>query len=52
MRKAEYKRTTGKANRVQDREHHRGIYCISAGWHRWAKRFLNRQYRRRQHENR
>lgn len=46
MGKADYKRLTGKSKGVQNRERHRGIYCISAKWHRWAKKYLNRQNRR------
>lgn len=46
MRKSEYKRVTGKSKYVQNRERHRGVYCISIKWHRWAKRYLNRINRR------
>ena len=48
MKRASYKRVSGsRAGYVQDRERHRGIYCISAGWHKWAKRWLSK-YNRRQ----
>lgn len=47
MRKSEYKRVSGKTKWIQDRERHRGIFCISQKWHKWAKRYMNRQERRR-----
>lgn len=36
----------GKSHFIQDRERHRGVYCISQKWHKWAKRYMNRYYRR------
>ena len=36
----------GTAYHVKDRLDHRGIYCITAKWTKWAKRYLNKTTRR------
>jgi len=47
LRKSEHKRTENKNAGVQDRLRHKGIYCISNGWIKWAKRYMNRSQRRK-----
>ncbi len=47
MRKSEYKRVDGSASDIQARLRLRGIVCITRGWTRWAKRYLNRERRRK-----
>lgn len=32
---------------IQDRLNHRGIFCISKGWIKWAKKYSNRASRRK-----
>ena len=48
MNKSEHKRLQGKDNDIQHRLRHRGIYCVSAKWIKWAKRYLNRTQRRKE----
>lgn len=36
----------GAAYGVKDRLDHRGIYCITPKWIKWAKRYLNKAIRR------
>lgn len=48
MRKSEYKRTENKNAGVQDRLRHKCIYCISNGWIKWAKRYMNRSQWRKE----
>ncbi|MDP4117697.1 MAG: hypothetical protein Q8873_00690, partial [Bacillota bacterium] len=38
----------GKEAEIADRLHHKGIFCISPGWFKWAKQYLNRVNRRKQ----
>ena len=47
MEKARYKKVNGKNTYVQDRLYHKGIFCISKDWIKWAKKYLNRSYRRK-----
>lgn len=47
LRKAEYKRVSGKTNDIRERLYYKGIYCISSKNLRWCKRSLNRIYRRK-----
>ncbi len=51
MRKAEYKRAKNKNADIQDRLRHKGIFCISNGWIKWAKRYMNRSERRKEKQN-
>ena len=48
MRKAEFKRMEGKNESIQDRLNHKGVYCISNDWIKWAKRYMNRSVRRKE----
>lgn len=38
----------GKNESIQDRLNHKGVYCISNGWIKWAKRYMNRSVRRKE----
>lgn len=42
-----YKRNS-KEYDIQDRLNHRGIYCISGKWIKWAKKYTNRATRRKE----
>lgn len=43
----DYKKKSGKGWGIQDRLKHKGIFCISNQWIVWAKRWLNREERRK-----
>ncbi len=47
MRKQGHKKIDNKGAGVQDRLRHKGVFCISNGWIKWAKRYLNRSKRRK-----
>ena len=48
MGKADYKKYSSiKENDIQDRLRHKGIFCISNKWFKWAKQYLNRSERRK-----
>lgn len=49
MKRADYKKV-GYRNYVSDRLKHRGVFCISRKWVRWAKRYLHKQERRKNKE--
>lgn len=47
MRKSEYKRSTNyKVNGCQRGERLKRYVCHSRRWHRWAKKFMSRHFRR------
>lgn len=48
MSRAEHMKITGKENDIQERMREREWICISNGWMRWAKKYLNRVNRRKQ----
>lgn len=47
MKKAQYKRVKGKSCDIQWRYRDKQWICISRKWIRWAKKYLNRDTRRR-----
>ena len=47
MKRAEHMKITGKENDIQERMREREWICISNGWMRWAKKYLNRVNRRK-----
>lgn len=47
MKKAQYRRVKGKSKDIQWQLNDRGIICLSRKWIRWAKKYLNRDTRRR-----
>lgn len=47
MKKAQYKRCEGKSSYVQGRYNEQMWICVSRKWIKWAKRYLNRAYRRK-----
>jgi hypothetical protein len=50
MGKSDYKKVNNKNIYVQDRLRHKGIFCISNGWIKWAKRYMNRSQRRKERQ--
>lgn len=50
VNKSAHTRLKSKEAFVQDRLRHRGIYCVSAKWIKWAKRYINRSQRRKRNE--
>ena len=53
MRRARYKCIrSGKAKYIQGDLDDKGWICLSVQWIRWAKRYLNKAYRRRYKYNR
>ena len=50
MGKADYKKINDKSSGVQDRLYHKGIFCISNTWIKWAKRYMNRSARRKKNQ--
>lgn len=51
MNKSAHTRLKNKEAFVQDRLRHRNIYCVSAKWIKWAKRYINRSQRRKRNES-
>lgn len=47
MKRMAHMRTTSKANYVQSRMRGRGYVCVSKDWVKWAKKYLNRNSRRK-----
>lgn len=50
--RALYKRTKGKAKHIQDDLYDKDWICLSIKWIRWAKRYMNRAFRRNYAEER
>ncbi len=51
MGKSDYNKLKNKESSIQDRLNHKGIFCISNNWIKWAKRYLNRSSRRKLKQN-
>lgn len=51
MKKSEFKRATGKEISIRDRLYHKGIFCISPKWCKWAKGYLSCNQRRKNKQN-
>lgn len=52
MSKSSYKRISGKPHDVQWRLYEKNWICVSKKWARWAKRYMNRAFRRNYGEER
>ena len=52
MSKSLYKRISGKPHDVQWRLYEKNWICVSKKWVRWAKRYMNRAFRRNYGEER
>lgn len=46
MSKSLYKRISGKSHDVQWRLYEKNWICVSKNWIKWAKRYMNRSFRR------
>lgn len=52
MSKSSYKRISGKPHDVQWRLYEKNWICVSKKWVKWAKRYMNRAFRRNHVEER
>lgn len=52
MSKSSYKRISGKPHDVQWRLYEKNWVCVSKKWIKWAKRYMNRSFRRNYGEER
>lgn len=48
MKKAVFKRVSGKSEYIQCRHRNKRFLCTSTQWVRWAKSYMNRDFRRKQ----